>query len=455
MTQLSISNVSVEFGATTLFDDVTLTIARGEKWGVVGRNGTGKTTLFRLITGALQPTRGVVARQPGLRVVLLEQHRDFGDARTVWDAAASSFADLLALEHSLEQQAAELARLGETASEKQLERYGHDLERFAHEGGYEMDSRVAAVLQGLGFDPVEARTRSLDALSGGERGRVGLARQLVAPADVLLLDEPTNHLDLDTSLWLEEYLRATDETVVVVSHDRAFLDAIVDHVLHFENGTAVPYTGSYAAFVEQRAERRLSQARAFEQQRRTISRESDYIERNIAGQNSKQAKGRRKRLERLPRLSPPPSDDDTMALRLQAAERGGDRVATFEHVAVAVPDRMLLEDFNATVNRGDVIGLVGANGSGKSTLLVTLLGERSAADGEARLGSSIRPAFYRQDLAQVPLDRSLYDVISDLRPTWGRGPIQGHWGASASVATKCCDRPARSPVASERDWRWQ
>ena len=170
-----------------------------------------------------------------------------------------------------------MGELGEAVSEQILERYSHDLERFEREGGYTIAPRVDAVLHGLGFDPVDARTRPLERLSGGERGRVGLARQLVAPSDVLLLDEPTNHLDLETTRWLEEYLKGTDETVVLVSHDRAFLEDVCDHVLHFEAHTGTPYLGGYSAFVEQRADRRLEQQRAFEQQKKTIDKQEDYI----------------------------------------------------------------------------------------------------------------------------------------------------------------------------------
>jgi len=432
LTQISISNAVVEFGATTLFKDITFTVAAGERWGVVGRNGTGKTTLFKLITGAMQPTRGQIARQPGLRVSLLEQHRDFGDATTVWEAAAGQFADLLALEKSLADQA---SALGEHSSEAALEKYGHDLERFEREGGYTFAPRVDAVLHGLGFEPVEARTRSLERLSGGERGRLGLARQLVSPAEMLLLDEPTNHLDLETTQWLEQYLRETDKSVVVISHDRAFLAAIADHILHFEGDTAFAYTGGYESFIVQREERRLSQQRQFAKQQRTIAAESDYIARNIAGQNSKQAKGRRKRLERLPRLSSPIGEDGTMALRLEIAERGGDQVVVAKNVKIAVPDaaaaggqRTLLEHFNARLVRGERLGILGPNGAGKSTLLKTLMGEREVAGGELVLGGSISVAYYRQDLAQVPLGKSLYEVISDLRPTWERRMVQGHLG---------------------------
>jgi ATP-binding cassette subfamily F protein 3 len=425
MTQLSLSNVGVSFGATDLLHDVTVTIAAGDKWGIVGRNGTGKTTLFRLITGALEPTTGQVSRASGVRVSLLEQHRDFGDATTVWEAAAGEFAELLALERSLSEQA---TALGADASEAALARYGRDLERFEHDGGYTIAPRVDTVLHGLGFDPAGARTRALGALSGGERGRLGLARQLVVSGDVLLLDEPTNHLDLETTQWLEQYLQDTTSTVVIISHDRAFLAAVADHVLHVENGTATPYTGGYAAFVTQYAERRLTQQRASDRQRRVVDREQDYIRRNIAGQNSRQAKGRRKRLERLPRLSAPPSAEGTMAVAFDIRERGGDQVLAARDVRIAIEDRTLVRDLGAFIMRGDRVGLIGPNGAGKSTLLETIVGRRETAAGELRLGGSISAAYYRQDLAQVPLGKTLYDIINDLRPLWTRGQIQGHLG---------------------------
>src|SRR5881394_80995 len=425
MTQIAFAGVGVHFGATKLFADVTFTVAPGERWGIVGRNGSGKTTLFRLLTGDLEPTRGSIARAPGLRVSLLEQHRDYGTASTVWEAAAGELAELLALEHSLVEQAANLAHDSSPAA---LARYGDDLERFEREGGYAVTARIDAVLHGLEFDPAQARVTPLSALSGGELGRLGLARQLMTTADVLLLDEPTNHLDLETTRWLEEYLAASERTVLLVSHDRAFLSATVDHVLHLEGGSATPYTGDYTDFVAQRAERRLAQQRAYDQQQRTIAHEKDYIARNIAGQNTKQAKGRRKRLERLPRLSPVIGAEGTMALRLEVADRGGDQVVTAKNVTVGIGERTLVERFSGTLKRTDVVGFIGRNGAGKSTLLKALLGEHPVHGGELRLGASITTGYYRQDLSQVPLDRTLYQVIESLRPKWERGPIQGHLG---------------------------
>ena len=425
MTRIGFSGVGVDFGATTLFSDVSFTVAPGERWGIVGRNGTGKTTLFRLLTGELEPTRGSIARAPGLRVSLLEQHRDYGAATTVWEAAAGELAELLALERSLVEQAAQLAH---DSSPQALARYGEDLERFEHEGGYAVTARIDAVLHGLEFDPAQARVTPLSALSGGELGRLGLARQLMTTADVLLLDEPTNHLDLETTRWLEQYLAASERTVLLVSHDRAFLAATVDHVLHLEGGSATPYAAGYADFVAQRAERRAAQQRAFEQQQRTIAHEKDYIARNIAGQNSKQAKGRRKRLDRLPRLSPVIGADGTMALRFEVADRGGDQVLTAKNVSVGVGTRTLVERFSGTLERTGVLGILGRNGAGKSTLLRALLGEHPTESGDLRLGASITAGYYRQDLSQVPLDRTLYEVIETLRPKWERGQIQGHLG---------------------------
>jgi ATP-binding cassette subfamily F protein 3 len=428
VTQLALSGIAVEFGATRLLGDVTLTVARGERWGIIGRNGSGKTTLFRIIAGETEPSAGTVARASGLRYSIMEQHRDFGGAATVCEAAAGAFGELLALERSLAEQATALAEAGDHCTPQMLARYDRDLERFDREGGYTLAARIDAVLDGLGFNPDDARSRPLAQLSGGERGRLGLAQQLVAPADVLLLDEPTNHLDLETTRWLEDYLRGLDATVLLISHDRAFLQAVVDHVLHLEAGTGAVYAGDYESYLRQRAERRLAQQRAFSKQARALAAEEDFIRRNIAGNNSAQAKGRRRRLERVDRLSPPPGEDGAMALSLTADERGGDQVLVAENVSVGVPGRTLLSEFDVRLMRGEVVGLVGPNGAGKSTLLRAIMRERPVEAGELRIPDSVRIAYYRQDLAQVPADETLYDIIAHLRPHWGRGPIQGHLG---------------------------
>jgi ATP-binding cassette, subfamily F, member 3 len=438
LSQIAVGGVGVDFAGKPIITDVTFTVSRGDRWGIVGRNGTGKTTLVNVMAGRLEPTRGTVARASGIKITLLDQHREAQAQMKVWDAAAVPFAHLMALEHSLHEQAHNLA----DASPEALKRYDRDLEQFAREGGYEFHARVDAVLHGLGFDPEAARTHPVSQLSGGEAGRVALARQLVAPADVLLLDEPTNHLDIDTTQWLEEYLRELDATVIVISHDRAFLQNVVDRVLHLENGTAYSYRGNYNAFVQQRAAARLAHERSFNQQKRIIEAEEEYIRRNIAGQNSKQAKGRRKRLQRLERLSPPPSEQSVMALRIENASRGGDQVLVAKDVRISVGERVLIDGFTSRILRGDVIGLIGANGTGKSTLLRAITGDHGMEDGELRVGDSIRVAYYRQDMAQVPFGKTLFNIIHDLRPQWQRGNVQSHlarFGFSGASVDRVAD----------------
>ena len=429
MTLLSLSNVGVSFGATELFKNVTFTVADGERWGIIGRNGAGKSSIFNLITGDLKPTVGSVARKPGLRHALLDQHRAFEGATTVWDAGAAAWREVIALEQRIAEQAVELGELGDRVTDEFLERFGNDQERFADLGGYIYHARVDAVLQGLGFDAEESRTRPVSSLSGGERGRVGLAAQLIAPADLLLLDEPTNHLDLDTTTWLQEWLGDANETVIVVSHDRAFLDAIATHIVHLEARTSEWYRGNYSQFVPQRAERRLTRERELEKQRAYVKKEEEYIRRNLAGVNSFQAKGKRKRLERLPRLAPPPGDPATMSLQFEPADRGGDQVIAINDLRVEVPGRVLVEDFTAVLRRNDFVALVGPNGAGKTSVISTIIGEREPASGEVRIGGSITPAWFRQDLADLPLRKSLFDAIQDQRPLWSRGQVQNCLGA--------------------------
>ena len=429
MTLISIGNAMVEFGATEIFRDVSLTIGEMDRWAVVGRNGTGKTTLVRMLTGDLMPTKGSVARTPGMRVALMDQHRRFPEDQTLWEIVADAFGALRQLEHSL---AAQAANLEHDHGEEAMQKYGRDLERFEREGGYQMAAKVDSVLMGVGFDPEAARNTRIGTLSGGERGRVALARQLATPADLMILDEPTNHLDLDTTAWLETHLKDIDRAVLCISHDRAFLDAFADHVMHFEGGSAFTYTGGYQSFITQREERRLTLQRQFEQQQRKIASESDYIARNLAGQNTRQAKGRRKLLARMPRLSAPIGSDAVMALRLSAGNRSGDRVVEASKVTVAVQThnevRELVKDVTVVLERNEVIALLGPNGSGKSTLIKTLLGEHPPLRGEVKVGPSTTVAYYRQDLAHLPLEMSIYEAIATQRPLWERRMVQGHLG---------------------------
>jgi ATP-binding cassette subfamily F protein 3 len=428
MKLVSLGGVAVRFGATPVLREVTWTVTRGDRWGIVGRNGSGKTSLLELVAGTLEPAAGSMARSSGLTVAVVDQHRALGRAETIWDAAAGGFVELRRLEQSLGEQAAAIGAAGERAPAELLERYARDLHRFEDRGGYRVTARVDGILHGLGFDPAEARDRRVDTLSGGERGRVALAAALSAEADLLLLDEPTNHLDLAGTRWLEDYLVSESRSVAVISHDRDFLDRVADHILHLEGGSATAYNSSYQGFVEQRAQHRLADKRAFERQARSIAKEEDYIRRNLAGQNSAQATGRQRRLARVARLSPPPEDPATMAIRFVPAARGGDQVLVADGLGVDLGERTLLGTFSATIRRGEVVALIGPNGAGKSTFLSVIMGRREATRGSARIGDSIRVGYYAQDLGDVPRDRELFDLIHDLRPAWTRGQVQDHLG---------------------------
>ena len=236
MTLLAIGNAGVDFGASEIFRDITLTIAAGDRWAVVGRNGTGKTTLIKLITGDLTPTRGTVTRQPGLRIALMDQHRRFPEDMSLWDIVAGAFGELRALEHSLTEQAANLEHdHGEVAMAK----YGRDLERFERDGGYQMAAKVDSVLMGVGFDPEEAKNTRIGTLSGGERGRVALARQLATPAEVLLLDEPYTGLDVDGAAMLDTLIRdmrSDGRSLVMTSHDLERSRTLSDRIAILNRG---------------------------------------------------------------------------------------------------------------------------------------------------------------------------------------------------------------------------
>ncbi len=346
-----------------------------------------------------------------------------------------------------------MGELGDKLTDEILEKFGHDQERFADLGGYIYHARVDAVLQGLGFDAEESKTRLVSTLSGGERGRVGLAAQLIAPADLLLLDEPTNHLDLDTTTWLQEWLGDADETVIVVSHDRAFLDAICTNILHVEAKTSEAYKGNYSQFVPQRAERRLTREREMEKQRAYVKKEEEYIRRNIAGVNSFQAKGKRKRLERLPRLAPPPGDPAAMNLQFDVGERGGDQVVAIKDLRVEVPGRVLVDDFTAVLRRNEFVALVGPNGAGKSSFISTILGDRAPAPRRGARGRFDHAGLVPPGPVRPP-DRQVA-VRCDQRPApalESRSRCKTTSAPSASAARRSSARSVRSAAASAPAW---
>lgn len=405
-----LAEVTKSYGTQEVLRGVTFQLNPGEHVGLVGRNGAGKTTIFRLITGAETPDKGDIDAMRGLRVGVLAQHVDFSGAETVMDAALAVFEKL----RSLEEKMRELEHAMTEESGDELDRVMHEYSdaqhAYEHEGGFTYHARTEAVLLGLGFGKDEFGKRA-ENLSGGEKNRLGLARLLLLEPDILLLDEPTNHLDVDAVEWLEEFLSAYKSAYLIISHDRFFLDHTVTRVLDLEFGKIDSYKGNYSAYVVEKEERREQQQRAYEQQREMIERTEDFIRRNLAGQKTKQAKSRRNMLQRVERLESV-SNLDTASFKLKPTARTGDQVLILDKLAIGFPGKILADNLSLTLRRGERLGIIGGNGTGKTTLLRTLLGEQRILGGELRWGTGVNPGYYDQRLLTVD-DRNT--VLEELR----------------------------------------
>jgi ATP-binding cassette subfamily F protein 3 len=411
MPLLSFSGVTVEYGATRVFDGVTFALETRQRMGLVGPNGAGKSTLLKLAEGSLSPSAGRVDRRRGLRLRVLSQFdADFGHA-TVLDQALVARQDLLDLRHQLHALEQRLAA-GESA-DALLHEYGDAQASYEHGGGYTLESRAREILGGLGFLD-QALEQDPSALSGGWRRRLQLAQLLMQEADVFLLDEPTNHLDVASIEWLEEFLRGAAQAMLIVSHDRRFLDNVAGSILELEAGQGYQYPGSYSKFVQLRAARRREQLRQYETQQEYISHQEAFIQRYKAGQRAREARGRATRLERMQRVDAPP-DDKEIRIRF-----GGPASA-----ALPLQSRGLVAGYDARpllsvpafeIAAGQRVAIVGPNGSGKTTLLRTLEGGLHPLHGSVGYGARVLRSYYDQHLGDLPEDSTLIEVLAAAHP---------------------------------------
>lgn len=404
------NEVTKSYGAQEVLRGITFQINPGEHVGLVGRNGAGKTTILRLITGAETADKGQFDSMRGLRFGVLAQHVDFHGAETVMEAALAVFENL----RSLESKMRELEHAMTEKSGEELDRVMHDYSEAQHtyelEGGFSYHARAEAVLLGLGFAKTDFSKRA-ENLSGGEKNRLGLARLLLLEPDILLLDEPTNHLDVDAVEWLEEFLTSYKSAYLIISHDRFFLDHTVKRVLDLEFGKVDSYKGNYSDYVIEKEERREQQQRAYEQQQEMIARTEDFIRRNLAGQKTKQAKSRRNMLQRMERLESV-NNLETTNFKLKPTARTGDQVLILDKLAIGFPSKTLAKNLNLTLRRSERLGIIGGNGTGKTTLLRTILGEQKPLAGESRWGTNVSVGYYDQRLLTVD-DRNT--VLDELR----------------------------------------
>lgn len=407
-----LSEVHKSYGVQDVLRGASLQINPGEHVGLVGRNGAGKSTIFRLVRGEESADRGEVVRARGVKLGLLDQHVHFEPGSTVHESALAAFGRLQQIEHEMHELEHRMGAPSDDAElQTILERYSDLQQEFEHEGGFEYAAKAEAILQGLGFEK-ELWSLETDKLSGGQQNRLGLAKLLLATPDVLLLDEPTNHLDVNAVEWLEEFLQDYPSAYVIISHDRYFLDRSCRRIIELEYGKASSYTGNYSAYLVERDERREAQQRAYDNQQHLIAKTEEFIRRNLAGQKTKQAKSRRKMLEKMDRLDAVRPDQSSGDFRLQAIERTGNHVLTVTDLAVGYEDKQLANDISFILRRGECLGIIGPNGSGKTTFLKTILNKIPPLHGEQRWGTKVQIGYYAQQLDDLD-DRN--EIIMELR----------------------------------------
>ena len=413
--------IAKSFGAQTLYTGATLQLNAGERWALVGPNGAGKTTLLNIIMGRESPDEGTVSFARDTTLGYLEQETQLMGDKSALAEVVDSATEIRGAERELRELEKKIAGMdGSNELDAVLERYGRIRERFERLGGYELEARARQILGGLGF-PVEDFDKPARDFSGGWQMRIALAKLLLRHPDLLLLDEPTNHLDLESVIWLEQFLAAYDGAVLLVSHDRSFMDACVSHVAALENKRLVTYTGNYSAYLKQR-EDNLEQLKAKRAaQERDIAHMETFIERfRYKPTKAKQVQERVKRVEKIrSELVVLPESNKKLRFGFPEPPRTGDMVVRCEDVSKSYGDNFVYDDVDVTLYRGDHIALVGPNGAGKSTLLKLMAGVIDASSGTIELGQNVTRAYYAQhQLEQLDPANTVLAELDSAAPGW-------------------------------------
>ena len=425
MSLLTLDDLKKHFAAQEVLRGASLTIDPGQHIGIVGRNGGGKTTLFRMISGEEAPDWGSVRLRKKARLGVVPQRPKFDDGVTSRSYVAGGLDEL----HRT------IARY-EACGEEMGSAEGEELERLMAEhdrlggrieelGGWETERRVETVLGGIGL-PEALWDREAKLLSGGEKNRVALARELIGGHDLLLLDEPTNHLDLEGIEWLERYLKDLPTAVLIVSHDRRLLTNCIDRIVELERGRLVAYAGNYPKYLQLKAEKYESEMRAWEQQQELLRKEESFIKKHMGSQRTAEAKGRAKKLSHIDRLEKPHHDVRRPFIQPPEAARGGERVLHTERLSGGYDDNVLLKDVDIRIGRGERVGIVGPNGAGKSTLMKILAGKLAPLSGEVVRGHGAVVAYYDQDTSHLRDDHTPLEEVRRHYPEMTDQEIRDH-----------------------------
>ncbi len=423
---LGLQKIAKSYGVDTILKDITFRMEDKEKTAIVGVNGAGKTTLFRILTGETTADSGEIYLKKDAMMGYMAQNQQIDSSRTIYEEMLSVFEKILTAETQLRQMEQQMTQLNGKELSDKMEEYANLQHFFEQNDGYGYKSRMKGVLKGLGFTEAEFE-RPLQQLSGGQKTRIYLGKLLLSKPDLLLLDEPTNHLDIASIEWLEDFLKTYDGAVLIISHDRYFLDKIVTKVVEIENKKSTVYHGNYSFYTQQKAVNREIQQKAYDNQQKELKRQEEVI-RTLRSYNReksiKRAESREKQLEKMELVDRPDALPNHMRLTLTPRIISGSDVLHAEELSKSYSGHRLFQHVNLDIKRGESVAIIGPNGVGKSTLFKMLLGEVSSDSGLMRFGTNVHVGYYDQEQQNLDTNKSIFDEISDTYPTLTAGEIR-------------------------------
>lgn len=427
------ANIARRFGSEILFENIQINIQHNSRIALVGRNGTGKSTLLKILTGLEEPDEGTVSRMREISIAYMDQHTAVNSQRTIYEEMLTVFEPVLQMlnqaQHAAEKLADESLIHDTSAYEKALKDYDQLQEQLQRHNAYGYESEIRMVLHGFKFFENQY-DQPISQLSGGQKTRLALAKILLEKKDILVLDEPTNHLDIDTLTWLESYLPKYPGALLIVSHDRYFLDAITNETYEMAANHIAFYKGNYSFYLQEKASRLETQMKAFEKQQAEITKLEDYIARNLVrASTTKMAQSRRKQLEKMARLDKPKADEKSARMHFIAEQESGNVVLSVNELAIGYETQILAAPINIDLRKQQAIAVVGPNGAGKSTLLKTILNKIPKLSGTIQFGANVEVGYYDQELGNLHSRKDVLHELWDEHPTLSERDIRNILGS--------------------------